>query len=136
MHSVDAILCCLKGWGRKKLKDEGIESSLNCCIIHLTFSKCQSLITNVLKIRADTRFKLCYICEPEHFHHLIISQPNHSSFSTLVKGSVPHSVSSHLNLLSIQGYFYSMCILPSYSCNYYKHISPALHHPPELHVPI
>lgn len=74
---------------KKLLKDEGIESSPNCCIIHLTFSKCQSLITNVVKIRADTQFKSCYICEPEHFHHLIISQPNSSSFSMLVKGSVP-----------------------------------------------
>lgn len=90
MHSLDADLYCLKGWGRNKLlKDEEIESSPNCFIIHLTFSKCWSLITNALKIRAVSQFKLRYISEPEHFHYLIISHSNISSFSTVVKGSDP-----------------------------------------------
>lgn len=111
MRSLDAVLYCLKGWGRNKLlKDEDIESSPNCCIIHLTFSKCQSLITDVLKIRAVIQFKLCYICEPEPFHYLIISHSNNSSFSTFVKGSVPRSFFSWEPVIHVWIFLFHVCL--------------------------
>lgn len=46
------LIYTVKGMGVEQfLKSGEIESTPNCCIIHLTFSKC--IITSALKIRAD-----------------------------------------------------------------------------------
>lgn len=142
LHSLGADLCCLKGWGRNKfLKDEEIESSPNCFIIHLTFSKCWSLITNASKIRAVIRFKLRYVSEPEHFSYLSISHSDHSSFSAVGKGSNPALfpliwISSHarISLLHACSAFVSVKVSVALQHNYNKFTNPAIQLPPELHV--